>query len=188
MAEKMTVAILGLGSRGLQVYAPIIEQNAEKMELTAVADLMEEKVEEAKTRYHLKAENCFYSAEELLSADRLADVMFICTQDRDHVKHAVEAIKKGYHLLLEKPVSPDEEECRLLLETAREYQRKVCVCHVLRYTPFYSKIKEMLLDGAVGKVMNIQAREDVGFFHQAHSFVRGNWRDSRETSPMILAK
>lgn len=94
MAEKMTVAILGLGSRGLQVYAPIIEQNAEKMELTAVADLMEEKVEEAKTRYHLKAENCFYSAEELLSADRLADVMFICTQDRDHVKHAVEAIKK----------------------------------------------------------------------------------------------
>ena len=124
MAEKMTVAILGLGSRGLQVYAPIIEQNAEKMELTAVADLMEDKVEEAKTRYHLKAENCFQSAEELLSADRLADVMFICTQDRDHVKHAVEAIKKGYHLLLEKPVSPDEEECRLLLETAREYQRK----------------------------------------------------------------
>ena len=58
MAEKMTVAILGLGSRGLQVYAPIIEQNAEKMELTAVADLMEDKVEEAKTRYHLKAENC----------------------------------------------------------------------------------------------------------------------------------
>lgn len=94
MAEKMTVAILGLGSRGLQVYAPIIEQNAEKMELVAVADLMEDKVEEAKTRYHLKAENCFQSAEELLSADRLADVMFICTQDRDHVKHAVEAIKK----------------------------------------------------------------------------------------------
>ena len=74
MAEKMTVAILGLGSRGLQVYAPIIEQNAEKMELVAVADLMEDKVEEAKTRYHLKAENCFQSAEELLSADRLGDV------------------------------------------------------------------------------------------------------------------
>ena len=104
------------------------------------------------------------------------------------MKHAVAAIQKGYHLLLEKPVSPDEEECCLLLETARKYERKVCVCHVLRYTPFYSKIKEMLLDGAVGNVMNIQAREDVGFFHQAHSFVRGNWRDSKETSPMILAK
>ncbi len=188
MMKKMTVAILGLGGRGLHVYAPIIEKNAEKMELIAVADLMEDKVREARERYHLKEENCFSSAEEMLSKERLADVMFICTQDRDHVRHAIAAIQKGYHLLLEKPVSPDEEECRLLLKEAEEHQRKVCVCHVLRYTPFYSKIKEMLLNGAVGKVMNIQAREDVGFFHQAHSFVRGNWRDSKETSPMILAK
>lgn len=184
----MTIAILGLGGRGLHVYAPIIEKNSDKMELTAVADIIEDKVLEAKERYHLKEENCFYSAEEILSKDRLADVMFICTQDRDHVRHAIAAIQKGYHLLLEKPVSPDEEECQMLLKAAEEYQRKVCVCHVLRYTPFYSKIKEMLLNGAVGKVMNIQAREDVGFFHQAHSFVRGNWRDSKETSPMILAK
>ncbi len=188
MTKKMTIAILGLGSRGLQVYAPIIEQNAEKMELIAVADLMEDKVQEAKERYHLKEENCFSSAEELLLADRVADVMFICTQDQDHVKYAIKAIQKGYHLLLEKPVSPDEEECRLLLKTAQEYQRKVCVCHVLRYTPFYTKIKELLQNGAIGKVMNIQAREDVGFFHQAHSFVRGNWKDSKESSPMILAK
>lgn len=188
MTEKMTIAILGLGSRGLQTYAPIIEENADKMELTAVADLAGDKVQEAKEHYHLKEECCFHSAEEMLAADRLADVMFICTQDRDHVKHAIAAIRKGYHILLEKPVSPDESECRLLLKEAQEHQRKVCVCHVLRYTPFYSKIKEMLTNGAVGKIMNIQAREDVGFFHQAHSFVRGNWRNSEETSPMILAK
>ena len=188
MAEKMKVAIVGLGSRGLQVYAPIIEQNAEKMELVAVADILEERVREAKERYHLKEENCFHSAKELLEAERLADVMFICTQDREHVEQAVAAIKKGYHILLEKPVSPNVQECDLLLKTAEQYQRKVCVCHVLRYTPFYSKIKQMLSDGAVGRVMNIQAREDVGFFHQAHSFVRGNWRDADETSPMILAK
>ena len=188
MLEKMKIAILGLGSRGLQVYAPIIQKYTEDMELTAVADIRKDRVLEAKEKYNLKEENCFYNAEDLLEAERLADVMFICTQDRDHVRHAVAAIKKGYHILLEKPVSPDGEECRILLKAAREYKRKVCVCHVLRYTPFYSKIKEMILDGAVGKVMNIQAREDVGFFHQAHSFVRGNWRSSEETSPMILAK
>ena len=188
MAEKMKVAIVGLGSRGLQVYAPIIEQNAKKMELVAVADILEERVREAKERYHLKEENCFRSAKDLLAAERLADILFICTQDREHVEQAVAAIKKGYHILLEKPVSPNAQECDLLLKTAEQYKRKVCVCHVLRYTPFYSKIKQMLSDGAVGRVMNIQAREDVGFFHQAHSFVRGNWRDAEETSPMILAK
>lgn len=188
MSGKMKIAILGLGSRGLQVYAPIIQKYSEDMELTAVADIVKARVLEAKEQYNLKEENCFYNSEDLLKSERLADVMFICTQDRDHVRHAVTAIQKGYHILLEKPVSPDAKECRILLKTAREYKRKVCVCHVLRYTPFYSKIKEMILDGAVGKVMNIQAREDVGFFHQAHSFVRGNWRSSEETSPMILAK
>lgn len=186
--KKMTIAILGLGSRGLQVYAPLIKENADRMELVAAADLDSGKIEAAKREYGVKAEKCFSSAEELLKADCLADALFICTQDRDHVEHAIAALKKGYHVLLEKPVSPDEEECRRLQRAAKEQDRKVCVCHVLRYTPFYSKIKELLMKGAVGKVMNIQAREDVGFFHQAHSFVRENWRNSEETSPMILAK
>ena len=111
------------------------------MELVAVADILEERVQEAKERYHLKEENCFRSAKELLAAERLADILFICTQDRRHVEQAVAAIKKGYHILLEKPVSPNAQECDLLLKTAEQYQRKVCVCHVLRYTPFYSKIQ-----------------------------------------------
>lgn len=188
MSKKMTIAILGLGSRGLQVYAPLIKENGDQMELVAVADLDPAKINVAQEEYGIPEEACFSSAEKLLKENRLADAIFICTQDRDHVEHAIAALQKGYHVLLEKPVSPDEKECRKLQKVAKEYDRKVCVCHVLRYTPFYSKIKELLMQGAVGKVMNIQAREDVGFFHQAHSFVRGNWRNSEETSPMILAK
>ncbi len=188
MKEKLKIAILGLGSRGLDVYAANIPKFADKMELVAVADLRRERVEEARRLYGIAGENCFSSAEEMLEAERMADAMFICTQDRDHVKHAQAALEKGYHLLLEKPVSADAEECRALLETARRCKRRVCVCHVLRYTPFYGKIKEMIEQGAVGRVLSLQAREDVGYFHQAHSFVRGNWRNSDETSPMILAK
>lgn len=186
--NKMTIAILGLGSRGLQVYAPLIKENADRMEFVAAADLDPSKVKEARKLYDISEKACFFSAEEFLKAERQADALFICTQDRDHVEHAIAAIEKGYHILLEKPVSPDKEECRRLQEVAKVHDRKVCVCHVLRYTPFYSKIKELLTGDAVGKVMNIQAREDVGFFHQAHSFVRGSWRNSEETSPMILAK
>ena len=188
MNTKMKIAILGLGSRGLQVYGEIIQKYDSIMEVTAVADLLPKRLENAGKLFHLKKEACFSTAEELLSKEKLADAVFICTQDRDHVPQAKKALEKGYHILLEKPVSPSAQECRELLETAQKYNRKICVCHVLRYTPFYSTLKEMLARGDIGRIINIQAREDVGFFHQAHSFVRGNWRNSEETSPMILAK
>lgn len=188
MSKKMTVAILGLGSRGLQVYGEIIKKYDSIMEVTAVADLQPERLANAKEFFHLTDDVCFSSAEELFAKERLADAVFICTQDRDHVPQAKEALKKGYHILLEKPVSPSARDCAGLLNEAKKQERKVCVCHVLRYTPFYSTLKKMLVRGDIGRIINIQAREDVGFFHQAHSFVRGNWRNSEETSPMILAK
>lgn len=188
MSKKMTIAILGLGSRGLQVYGDIIRKYDSIMEVTAVADLLPERLANAKKLFNLNEDACFSDADELLSREQLADAVFICTQDRDHVPQAKKALKKGYHILLEKPVSPSVRECTELLNEAKKYDRKVCVCHVLRYTPFYSTLKKMLAQGDIGKIINIQAREDVGFFHQAHSFVRGNWRNSEETSPMILAK
>ena len=64
----------------------------------------------------------------------------------------------------------------------------VVVCHVLRYTRFYAALKDLLDRGAVGKVETIDAVEHVAYWHHAHSFVRGNWRRSEETSPMILQK
>ena len=188
MSKKMTVAILGLGSRGLQVYGEIVKNYDSIMEVTAVADLLPERLANAKKLFNLNEDACFSDADELLSREQLADAVFICTQDWDHVPQAKKALKKGYHILLEKPVSPSVRECAELLNEAKKYDRKVCVCHVLRYTPFYSTLKKMLAQGDIGKIINIQAREDVGFFHQAHSFVRGNWRNSEETSPMILAK
>ena len=188
MSKKMTVAILGLGIRGLQVYGEIVKNYGSIMEVTAVADLLPERLANAKKLFNLNEDACFSDADELLSREQLADAVFICTQDRDHVPQAKKALKKGYHILLEKTVSPSVRECTELLNEAKKYDRKVCVCHVLRYTPFYSTLKKMLAQGDIGKIINIQAREDVGFFHQAHSFVRGNWRNSEETSPMILAK
>ena len=179
---------MGLGSRGLQVYGEIVKNYDSIMEVTAVADLLPERLANAKKLFNLNEDACFSDADELLSREQLADAVFICTQDRDHVPQAKKALKKGYHILLEKPVSPSVRECAELLNEAKKYDRKVCVCHVLRYTPFYSTLKKMLAQGDIGKIINIQAREDVGFFHQAHSFVRGNWRNSEETSPMILAK
>lgn len=186
--KRITVALAGLGSRGKDTYAPVAKLLPEKMEITAIADIVEEKVEEVAREYGIPKERCYTSAEEMLKQERLADVMFIATQDRQHVGHAIPALEKGYDLLLEKPVSPDLDECRELLKVANETDRKVVVCHVLRYTPFYTKVKELIDSGVIGDVVTVMGIENVGYWHQAHSFVRGNWRNSEITSPMILQK
>ena len=186
--RQLRVALAGLGSRGKDTYAKTAKLFTEKMKITAIADIDPDKVAEVAREYGVPAEHCFSSAEELLAQEKLADVMFITTQDRQHVGHAIPALKKGYDLLLEKPVSPDLQECRDLLKTAQECGRKVVVCHVLRYTPFYTKLKEILDAGRIGETVTVMGIENVGYWHQAHSFVRGNWRNSDTTSPMILQK
>lgn len=188
MSQIITCAIAGLGNRGNDVYGNYQFVSPEEMKVTAIADLMPEKREAAMKRYQLPEERCFPTAEEMLKQPKLADVMVISTQDRQHVEQAVRALEKGYHVLCEKPISPDPNECKRLRDAAHRYQRIVAVGHVLRYTPFYSKIKELIDIGAIGEVVSIQAMEQVTYWHQAHSYVRGNWRRTDETSPMILAK
>lgn len=186
--KKLKVALAGLGSRGKDTYAKCADIYPDKMEIVAIADIDRSKVDEVASLYNIPKNMCFNSAEELLEQERIADVMFITTQDKQHVGHAIPALKKGYHLLLEKPISPDLDECREIVKVAKEYNRKVVVCHVLRYTPFFTKLKQMIEEDSIGDVVNVMALENVGYWHQAHSFVRGNWRNSETTSPMILAK
>lgn len=188
MSKPITFAVCGLGNRGLEAYAPYQEAHPERMKLVAGADPRPERLQMLRERYGVAGENCFSSDEALLSRPRLADVMIVATQDRQHVPDALKALEQGYHVLLEKPISPSLAECRALREKAHETGRTVVVCHVLRYTPFYSALHTLLRQGCIGKLETIDAVEHVAYWHQAHSFVRGNWRRSGETSPMILAK
>ncbi len=186
-AKPLTVAVAGMGSRGW-TYSLCCEEFPDRMKLAAAADPRPERLAMARERFGLSEDCCFASAEEMLQKPRMADIMVISTQDRQHVSHAIPAMKKGYHIILEKPISPDMEECRQILRVAEETGRQVIVCHVLRYTPFYTRLKGLLRDKIVGEIVAIDHVENVVYWHQAHSFVRGNWRRSDETSPMILAK
>ncbi len=187
MQAPITFAIAGFGDRG-STYASMQKLFPEKMKVTAVADLNPDKVEKARQLYNIPPENCFSSAEEMLAQGKLADVMVVSTMDRQHVGHAIPALKLGYNVLLEKPISPELSKCREILEVAKDCPGKIIVCHVLRYTVFYNTLKDLLSSGRIGDVVSICANENVAYWHQAHSFVRGNWRNSKETSPMILQK
>ena len=188
MSTPVTFAICGCGARGLEAYAPYQEQHPNEMKIVAGADTRPERLAMLRERYGVPEAMCFPSDKTLLAQPKLADVMIVATQDRQHISAALAALDRGYHVLLEKPISPSLEECRALQKKAHETGRAVVVCHVLRYTKFYAALHDLLRRGEIGKIETIDAMEHVAYWHQAHSFVRGNWRNSNETSPMILQK
>ena len=182
------IAIAGVGSRGKNAYGLELLNMKDRAKVVAVADIDPERLALAGDAHGVPDEMRFPSAEAMLAVPKLADAMLICTQDRQHVPHAVAALKKGYDVMMEKPISPKLEDLQEITKVARENGRRVVVCHVLRYTPFFQTIKKTIDSGVLGEVVSIQALENVRYWHQAHSFVRGNWRREEDTSPMILAK
>ena len=184
----VTAAILGLGARGAEGYGRFSLIRPDLLKITAICDINKERIDKYGKLFNVPEQNSYYTAEDMLRQDKLADVMFICTQDRDHFKHAKAALEKGYDILLEKPISPVLHECLELERLARFYKRKIVLGHVLRYTAYFRKMKEIMDSGVLGKIIAINQIENVEFWHAAHSFVRGNWRNSDQTSPMILQK
>lgn len=181
------IAILGFGGRGTG-YAYHCRRMKKDFEIVAVIDTSPDKLKLAKNVFKIKDDSLFLSLEEFLAQPKKADWLFICTQDKYHAEHAIPAMKHGYNLLLEKPVACTVEDCLEIERVAKECNVKVAVCHVLRYSEYYARIKEIIDSGVLGKIIAIDQVENVGYWHQAHSFVRGDWRNSAESNPMILAK
>ena len=185
--KPITAIVLGAGSRG-STYARYAKDFPGELQIVAVAEPREDRRKILAEELGVPEENRFASWQALLAKQRMADCAFVCTLDDDHTAPALRAMELGYHLLLEKPMSNTEKECRLIADTARQTGRTLAVCHVLRYTPFYMTLKKLIDQGEIGQVEAINQIENVGYWHQAHSFVRGNWRTVRETSPMLLQK
>lgn len=181
-----TVAILGLGSRGQNYGKHLFKK--EGVEIVAICDKLQPKIDKFSKIWNIPQDKCFTSDEEFFAKGKMADVLLVTTQDKDHYGHAVKALNLGYHLLLEKPVSPVIEETLEIERLAREKNRKVLVCHVLRYAPYYKKVKEIISSGMLGDIMTIEHSEHIAYWHFTHSYVRGLWRKESETSPMLLAK
>lgn len=183
------VALIGAGQRGYYVYSDHINRYPEQAELVAVAEPNEKRRQAVVERHHLKENQVFSDWTELLNQEKLADAVIISTNDDMHYELVKKALEKGYHVLVEKPMSNKEEEIYAMEDLARAYPDRIfAVAHVLRYTPFFEKIKELLDNKEIGDLISIQHNENIGYYHMAHSFVRGNWHDSNETSPLVLAK
>ena len=182
----MKLALIGAGQRGM-IYAEYAYFN-KGVEIVAVVEPHKERREIAAEKFQIASENVFETVESFFEKKVACDAIIVASMDKDHYEQSMKALELGYDLLLEKPISPSVAECIALWQQAKKYNRKVIVCHVLRYTNFFSEIKKILDSGELGKVVAIQHNENVGNFHMAHSFVRGNWRNSEQSSPIIMQK
>ena len=187
MPKKITAIVIGAGGRGMG-YARTAKNFSELYDIVAVADPVECRRNYVRDLYNIPEERVYTDWREILAAGKIADAAFICTMDRDHFAPTMKAIELGYDIMLEKPIAPTPEECAAITKAANEKGVKVLICHVLRFTPFYCRLKELILSGAIGDVQVVEQVENVGLIHQSHSFVRGNWGNSERASTMLLQK
>jgi predicted dehydrogenase len=187
MSDILKIAVLGCGSRG-RTYSKIIASLPERYRLIAAADPAETRRKAVTSLAPDGQIRAFENDQELFAAGKLADVLIIATQDAQHFDHAMAALELGYDILLEKPAAESLERCEEIDRRARELDRRVALCFVLRYTPFYSTVKRLIDSGKLGRIISIRTHEGVEPYHQAHSYVRGHWSKSAESTPMIVAK
>jgi len=184
--KEIKIIVIGAGSRG-EVYSSII-RDAKNIKVIGVAELRKVYRDKIVNAWGIPPQNVFSDYHELLAHDKLADAVIIALQDRMHVEAAIAFADRKYHILLEKPMAPTAGECRDIVMAAKKNNIILAVCHVLRFTPFTRKVKELVDSGIIGEIVSIEHLEQVAFWHYAHSYVRGNWRNAAESSPMLLAK
>ncbi len=185
--KRLRLAGIGCGGR-TRTYLELAAQMPERYEVVAAADPREERLQDTCKRVGNPNLRCFAFDEELLAAEKLADVIVIGTQDAYHVEPCIKAMKKGYDVLLEKPIATHLKDVLHLERVAEKLGRKVLICHVLRYSPFYCKIKDLVASGILGDIITINADEGIGPFHMSHSYVRGHWAKSPDAAPLIISK
>lgn len=186
--KPVTAIIVGAGHRAF-VYSNLAKNNPELLKIVGVADPNPIRRKKAMDEFGFSYDMCFENAEELAKHGKLADTVINGTMDEQHLETAVPLLNAGYDMLLEKPFAPNEEEMRQIVNCAKKNNSKVMICHVLRYTPFYYGIKERIVNGEIGDIINIQTTEHVSYHHLSTSYVRGKWanKDKCHTT-MLLAK
>ena len=188
MKKVLKMAIIGCGARGKETYGRYAMKDGSGLSIVAICDNNPIKLASAKEEFDLSSEMCFLDYNDFFALGKIADCVVIANYDQEHFDATMKAIDLGYDILLEKPISNSLEECIKIRDFANQKNVKVTVCHVMRYTSYYMYLKKLLKDNVIGDLIAIEQTEDVSYWHMAHAFVRGNFRNSDTTSPMILQK
>lgn len=185
--KPLTAVVLGAGNRG-NVYSAYSQKFPNELKIIGVAEPIEFRRKRFAKKYEIPEDHQWTTWEDALKIPKFADALIITTPDNLHYKPAMKGLSLDYDLLLEKPIAPTWKECSDIMKLTKERKRIVAICHVLRYTPYFRKMKEVITSGILGEIVSIQHMEPVFHQHMAHSYVRGNWRNTKESNFMLNAK
>lgn len=186
--EQVEAVIIGAGARGNRVFAELMRTRDIGWTVSAVVEPDEVRREAFRWAHGVPAERAYATLEELLDGPAVGDVAFVCTPDVTHFSICAAVSAAGYDVLLEKPIATSLPDCLALLDVQNTYENRIFVAHVLRYSPFFRTIKALVASRDYGLVRNIRLVENVGHWHFAHSYVRGNWRRREDSAPIVLTK
>lgn len=180
------IAIVGAGSRGLSYARLAADQGAR---ITAVIDPAPARVRALKSALPQQNIQELASWQDLAATGAaLADAAVIATPDQEHAEPAIGLAGAGLHLLVEKPMATTEEQARAMVDAARQNDVMLAVCHVLRYSDYSQRLFGLVDAGRIGDIVSVEHLEPIGWWHFAHSYVRGNWAKEATSSPMLMAK
>ena len=185
--KQITAIVIGAGNRG-RLYARYAQNYPDHMKVVGVSDILESRCIAMAEKHNVPEENRFGHYNEVFERPKFADVVIVSTPDDRHLEPCIKALELGYDVLLEKPAAQTEDECLQILNASKKTGGIVAICHVLRYSPYFIALKKVVDSGVIGDLVNIQHFEPIQFAHMAHSYVRGNWRCEKQTTPIILAK
>lgn len=180
--------LIGGGNRGRYTYGAWARRHPGRLRIVALAEPVAERRAAVAEEHGLPSDRVAADWREILARPRLAEVAIIATGDTLHVEPALEAVSRGYHLLLEKPIAPDPADCLRVVEAAERAGRVVQIGHVLRYTSFYRRVHEIVASGRLGEIVALDMKEHVAHWHLTHSYVRGKFRNRKLAAPIVLAK
>ena len=183
----VSIVAIGAGNR-TNKYLEYVKQHPDKVKLVGVVELNDIRRHKVAEHFRLDASCCYSDYKEFFRSPLKADAVMICTPENMHFKPTMLAIEAGYHVLLEKPIAQTLEECQAIGKAAQKKGVLVSVCHVLRYHPYFMKIKELVNSGELGQIISINHRTSVGVDRATHGFVRGIWRSERLSNPMLMSK
>ncbi len=185
--EKISLIVAGAGDRGTS-HADYALQHPDLAEVVGVAEPRDHHRSALAAAHRIPDENVFEDWRPMAERERFADAVLITTSDALHTEPVLAFAAKGYHIMLEKPMAPSPDECRRIIEAVKANGTILSVGHVLRYTPYTRTLKGIIDSGTIGEIVCVDRVEPLGYWHQAHSYVRGNWRNEAESSFMLLAK
>ena len=186
LAVSTSAVMVGAGQRGYFTFGAYAVANPDHLRFAAVVDPDPQRRARFRSAHPAAVE--FASVADWLTAGKVADTAIVASPDRHHHEAATGALRLGYDVLLEKPMAATLEQSIDLVRAAHDTGQTLAVAHVLRYTPFFRRLHEVVSSGRLGEIVTVEHRENVWAFHMAHSFVRGNWAVAADSTPMIVQK